>query len=153
VTAGYDLNGDGYNNDYPFITDASYLGTAVNDGHYQAPGTSNTVSMNQLPNSIFFPNVNTATGARAFLPGITNVSNLGRNAFRTAGRFNNDASLQKNFKVAEGKNLMFRWEIYNAFNHPQWAYPTQSAISTSFMKITSTLNSARYMQFALRFSF
>jgi hypothetical protein len=165
VTAGYDLNGDGYNNDYPYIclpnstvkgctpVDINYLGTTVNDGHYTGSGTSNTLSMNQLPDSVFFPNVSTATGARAFEPGIMNVSNLGRNQFRTAGRFNTDASMQKNFKVGEGKNLMFRVEAYNLFNHPWFGYPTQSAISTSFMKITSTVNSARYLQAAFRFSF
>jgi hypothetical protein len=155
ITAGYDMNGDGVSNDLPYLTDTKYLGTVVNDGHYQNSGTSNTLSMLQLPQSVFNPNQTTASDQRPYIPGISNTANLGRNQFRTDGTFTDDVALQKNFKVAEGKNMMFRWEVYNMFNHVVFGYPTNTiANNTSgFLRISSQRNSPRYMQFAFRFSF
>lgn len=45
---------------------------------------------------------------------------LGRNTLRGPGRNNWDLSLFKNFPVAEGKEIQFRFETFNSWNHTQW---------------------------------
>ena len=43
-------------------------------------------------------------------------------------RVNNfDLGVIKNTRVAEGKNIQFKAEILNAFNHPQFPLPTSNA--------------------------
>jgi len=38
-------------------------------------------------------------------------------------QFNIDAGIMKNFALAEHTNLQFRWEAFNATNHPNFADP------------------------------
>jgi hypothetical protein len=47
----------------------------------------------------------------------------GRNMIQGPPGFNTDASVMKNWKVLERYNLQFRFEMYNAFNHPIMANP------------------------------
>jgi carboxypeptidase family protein/TonB-dependent receptor-like protein len=86
-------------------------------------------------------------------------------------RFANlDFSLNKNFVIAEGKQLQFRFEALNAFNHPVWTFsggpaggsfdPGTPVVSTTgnptnnpnFGNITGS-QSARSLQLALKFIF
>jgi hypothetical protein len=69
-----------------------------------------------------------------------------------------DFSLFKQFKVTESKTLEFRGEFFNITNHPDFATPsgTSIAVSSTFGKITSTVNSPndpRQIQLALKFYF
>ena len=127
-------------------------------------GVTYQYAQHQLSQNWFYPNyAQYQAGARIYTPGLTNVGSLGRNTFRANGRDNIDAALAKNFRITEGTKLVFRYEIYNVANHPQFYLPggtTSITSPTSFMKITSTRNNrvdtgtgARYMQFALRFVF
>jgi hypothetical protein len=43
--------------------------------------------------------------------------------------------------------------MYNAFNHTNFALPATNINSTTFGQITATSNSAREMQFAIRYEF
>jgi Carboxypeptidase regulatory-like domain len=61
-------------------------------------------------------------------------------------------TLKKGFFFAEGKELEFRGELFNAFNVTQWGTPTTSLASTSFGRIGST-RPARQLQFGLFFTF
>jgi hypothetical protein len=77
------------------------------------------------------------------------------------GRNNFDMTFSKNFRVKERKNLQFRWELYNIFNHPsfyqvnttaQFTAATGVQANQSFGQLTNTLT-PRVMQLALRFTF
>lgn len=69
---------------------------------------------------------------------------------RQDGPNNVDASIIKNVAVREGIRLQFRTEMFNAFNHAQFAMPVVNATSTSFGKITGQYNLPRTIQMALR---
>lgn len=71
-----------------------------------------------------------------------------------------DLALIKNFKLNERVHLEFHAEAFNAFNHPSFALPLNGAggvadftLPSSFGVITSTANTPRQMQFALRLEF
>ncbi len=72
-----------------------------------------------------------------------------------------DLSLTKSFPFSEGRDVEFRWELYNAFNRAQLGNPATniSAGVASFGRITAPLNrnfgtgTNRQMQFALRVNF
>jgi hypothetical protein len=73
---------------------------------------------------------------------------------------NVDLALSKSFPVFHEKyKLLFRAEAYNAFNHPNFGLPSSTNIDQSnFGQITTTAStsgdqSARVLQFALRFDF
>lgn len=163
VTAGYDLNADGVNNDRPNLVDPSVMGLSADNPRIN-PATGLQFGQTVIPQTAFYPNSSTSSANRPWLPGLTNVGSLGRNTFRSNGRNNLDAALQKNFRITEGTKVAFRWEIYNLANHPQFYLPgglgSYSTSPTNWMKITSTRNNrvdtgtgARYMQFALRYVF
>jgi hypothetical protein len=59
----------------------------------------------------------------------------------------------KEFPVTEAARLQFRAEFFNLFNHPVFALPGTNINASSGGQISSTLNSNRIMEFALRFSF
>jgi hypothetical protein len=69
---------------------------------------------------------------------------------------NYDLSVIKNTDIREGKQLQFRAEFLNAFNHPNFAAPTGNAINpanATFGQVTSTANYARRIQLGLKFLF
>jgi len=87
--------------------------------------------------------------------------NLGRNALRGPGVNKWDIALFKNFKVSEGKNVQFRGEMFNAFNHPSFITvgrtlsTTATAINplaSNFAVVTDTRD-ARVVQFGLKLTF
>jgi hypothetical protein len=66
-----------------------------------------------------------------------------------------DTSLMKNFKIVQERyNLQFRWEMFNAFNHPNFGMPDNTVTDPNFGQITSIGPVApRVMQGALKLSF
>jgi hypothetical protein len=57
------------------------------------------------------------------------------------------------FGPGERMNLEFRTEIFNLFNHPQFAAPNTTQVSPNFGVVTSTLGNPRLIQFGLKFAF
>jgi hypothetical protein len=89
------------------------------------------------------------------------VGNAGRTLFRGPGRHVWDISLFKNIPVfKENRYFQFRLEMYNAFNHTQWAGVDSTArfdaagnqVNGQFGQITSS-RAPRQMQMSLRFNF
>jgi hypothetical protein len=66
---------------------------------------------------------------------------------------NFDGSLFKAFDLPESTQLVFRTEVFNVFNHPQFANPGTTTDSPGFGQITQIVNNPRLIQFALKFVF
>jgi hypothetical protein len=64
-----------------------------------------------------------------------------------------DTSLFKTFTLPESEQLVFRAEIFNVFNHPQFALPGTYTDSPNFGQITEIVNNPRLIQLALKFLF
>jgi hypothetical protein len=65
---------------------------------------------------------------------------------------NLNASLIRNFRLAETKTLQFRGELLNAPNHPNFGVPSQVFEGPGFGIVTSA-RPGRQVQLGLRFVF
>jgi hypothetical protein len=63
---------------------------------------------------------------------------------------NVDASVIKNTRIRERLNLQFRFEAFNAFNHPVFNGPQLSPTNSAFGTINGVYNLERHIQMALR---
>ncbi|MBL8208176.1 MAG: hypothetical protein JNM09_28340, partial [Blastocatellia bacterium] len=95
--------------------------------------------------------------------------NVGRNTIISPGIIQWDASMLKRFTFAENKSLQFRFEAFNAANHPNWGNPgtgqpkeirrnadgttTTIAANANFGKITGMRGAMRQLQFGLKLIF
>jgi len=90
---------------------------------------------------------------RYALPGEAGSRNVGHGP----GYFGIDTGVAKSWKVREGQNLKFRWEVFNVTNTPTFdgGYSVGSSLSStsSFGVFNQTLTRPRIMQFALRYEF
>jgi hypothetical protein len=78
----------------------------------------------------------------------------GRNTLLGAGHWNFDAAVWRTFVITERLKMDFRFEGFNVFNHPQFGNPNVSLASSSPLGyISSTSNSMRIMQAAVKFNF
>jgi hypothetical protein len=62
-------------------------------------------------------------------------------------------SLEKKTSLGGERELLFRVEFFNVFNHPQFVIPASIINASGVGTITATSNTARQLQGALRFSF
>jgi hypothetical protein len=72
---------------------------------------------------------------------------------RAPGANNADLSLFKEIslkKMREGSRLEFRFEAFNALNHPQFAGPNASVNSGSFGVVSGQFNIPRTVQLGLK---
>jgi len=77
----------------------------------------------------------------------------GRSILLGPGIINWDVGLFKNFQFAESKRLEFRYEAFNAFNHPNWGAPSSNAEAPAvFGRITSAAD-PRISQVVLKLVF
>jgi hypothetical protein len=81
------------------------------------------------------------------------ISTAGRNTVRAPGLNNWNLSLFRNVRVAEKKNVQFRIELFNAFNHRQYSLGkgtfeqfNDNALSTSYANVSAQnfLNSGQF---------
>jgi hypothetical protein len=93
----------------------------------------------------------------AFVPNAPGtLGNAGRNSIIGPGLQTWDASLHKDFVMpwSEQHRVEFRWELFNAANHPVWSTPSPNANNAAtFGTITGTRVSMRQQQFALKYVF
>jgi hypothetical protein len=84
----------------------------------------------------------------------TDFGNVGRNLLRGPGQNNVDFSIFKRFPIGETKNIEFRTEFFNLFNHVNLANPLSDFnAGSSFGRITAASNNPRIIQFALKFNY
>jgi outer membrane receptor protein involved in Fe transport len=95
------------------------------------------------------------------LPPANTRGTLGRNTLIGPGLVNVDMSIGKSFALGESRSLLFRAEVFNLPNHPNFAVPSgqiaftnaQGAIAPTAGRITSTVTTSRQVQFGLKFTF
>jgi hypothetical protein len=86
---------------------------------------------------------------------VQNFGNAGRSVLRAPGSKNLDASLFKDFRLAERKRLEFRAEAFNLTNTPTFTLPnSRSAVLTvgnaAFGKLSGSQTVGRQLQFGLK---
>jgi hypothetical protein len=83
---------------------------------------------------------------------IGQFGNVGRNTVTGPGMQQWDFSALKNFKFTESKNLQFRAEFFNIFNHANFWVPVNDLNSPNAGQI-QTSQPGRLVQLALKFLF
>ncbi|HEV2836951.1 MAG TPA: hypothetical protein VGW58_16650, partial [Pyrinomonadaceae bacterium] len=137
TTTALDVNFDAFSETRPVILDPSILGNSVNH-----PLTSRDA----LPRSAF----------RTLTTSDANTPTVGRNTFFLDGVKTVDFSINKSFAMPwEGQKLWLRADLFNAFNHVQYGFPSSSIANTNFGAITgvATLYSPRSIQVSLRYQY
>ena len=90
------------------------------------------------------------------------LSSASRTPLSGPGFVNTDFSLIKQFALPwEGIGLNFRAEVFNLFNHPQFATPNSTGslgipdlnVPLGFGSISATVNNPRLFQFGLKLTF
>lgn len=155
-----------------------------------APGETRSTATSNIPPGYFFnplafarpvvapgqpiPSSGGTAVAGVLAPGQTfgtDFGNVGRNVLRGPKQANVDFSVIKRFPFGEAKNIEFRAEFFNLFNHVNFANPISNlnALASSggsidpntglinragdFGRITSTSNNPRLIQFAVKFNY
>jgi hypothetical protein len=80
------------------------------------------------------------------------LGSLGLRTIEGPGRWDLDTNVQKSIRLTESKNLTFRVDASNVFNHPTPGNPELSINSTSFGQI-STKTGSRTLQAQIRLEF
>ncbi len=114
----------------------------------------------QRPNLLSDPNANAPQTAQQWfntaafgMPAQFTFGNAGRNVVLADNDVNFDMSLHKDTPITERTGLQFRAEVFNIFNHTNFAdVPGRTAFTATFGRYTSALN-ARQIQLALKFHF
>jgi len=84
----------------------------------------------------------------------TIFGSLGRNILRGPDQHNFDIALIKRTKLTEQVGIVFRWEVFNVLNHPNFANPASNVSSPStFGKISAMSVNPRLMQYGLKLEF
>ncbi len=78
--------------------------------------------------------------------------NANRRFFHGPGLNNWDLAIQKTTHVSEGTSVIFRAELFNAFNHAQFENPSGSVTSGGFGRVSGA-RAPRIGQFALKIAF
>lgn len=91
--------------------------------------------------------------AAAFaIPALGTFGNFGRNVLIGPGNYNLDFALFKGFRFGEGRELQYRWEMFNALNHANLGDPRANIGAVRPGQIDTT-SGPRIMQMGLRFVF
>lgn len=137
-----------------YSKDNSYVGAFSDD--FPDWNGGNTSHLNPRTNGGFWVNCPKASSTCA--TGLYSAEPLGQigNAMRDfiigPGINNTDLSLQKNVAITGERQLQFRIDTFNVFNHTQFNSPSGSFTSANFMKVTSA-RAARIAQLGVKFLF
>ncbi len=86
--------------------------------------------------------------------GGTIFGNLGRNILRGPDQRVGDIAFIKSTPLTEHINLIFRWEVFNVLNRPNFANPSNDVSTPSTFGVISALTvNPRIMQYALKLQF
>jgi Carboxypeptidase regulatory-like domain len=138
-----------------YSKDNSYIGAFSND-YPNWNGGYTGGHLNPRTNSNFWVSCPKASSAcSTYLYSAEPVGQVG-NAMRDyiigPGWNNTDASLQKNVTITGERQLQFRIDAFNVFNHTQFSNPSGSYTSGNFFKVTSA-RADRIAQLGVKFLF
>jgi len=141
----FTIQGNRYNLTYGDYSTAMYNGTAdFNFASKVIKGASQVRAITTEEAALF-----------SFAPA-GSAGDVPQRAFRGPMFSNIDASMFKNFKLSflgEQGSLQFRAEAFNLLNHPSFSAPNGRIDQGTFGVISSTISTARVLQFALKLSF
>src|SRR5438270_14020631 len=84
----------------------------------------------------------------------TIFGDLGRNILRVLDQQDFDMAVIKTTPLTERVKLIFRWEIFNSLNRPNFANPSDDVSTPSTFGVISALTvNPRIMQYALKLEF
>jgi hypothetical protein len=132
-----------------------------------APGATRTTATSNIPAGYYFnPSAFAVATVQAGqpIPSVhdptalagdagTDIGNVGRNVLRGPSQSNMDFSIGKHFLITESKDLEFRADLFNAFNHASLANPISDISTNDFGRSVAFNTSPRVIQLALRLSF
>ncbi len=147
LSTPYSANGDGVVNGAGPQFASVVPGVPLYD-HNPIPGVTQPGTIQWLNPNAFVSAVNPSTGActGGDNPTHCQFGDLGRNAFRGPGFFWSDFYLTKRFKLSERFTLRVDGQLFNVFNHPDFALPSDvyagipgdPATQTGFGALTAT---------------
>jgi hypothetical protein len=120
-------------------------------------GTANTVRPDVTGPIRIIGSVDQWFDPSVFVP-VPRAGNLGRNAVTGPAFHNTDVAITKDARPA-GLRLQFRADIFDVFNHPNFASPGNIVGTPAFGRITRTrlptgeAGSSRQIQLSIRFGF
>ncbi len=79
--------------------------------------------------------------------------NAGVGIARAPGYWNVDMSISKRFLTVGQQYFLFRAEMFNALNHPNFGPPDRNIRSQNFGRITSTVGDGRIVQLVMKYYF
>lgn len=85
--------------------------------------------------------------------GVNRVGNAGRNTINGPPTTRFDATLAKNIRFSESKSVQLRWEVFNIFNHTNFATISSLNITSAVYGRIGTTRDPRTMQLAAKFIF
>ena len=86
------------------------------------------------------------------LPAPFAFGNSGRNTVFAPGYADIDMTLQKTAALASGRQIQFRWDVFNVLNRANFDVPNRVAFTPNFGRIFGALP-ARQMQLGFKFLF
>jgi hypothetical protein len=96
-------------------------------------------------------------------PGWCGFGDTGKNSYFGPGVFGVSASIMKNWTLAQGKTFQFRWDAFNATNHPDFSNPSSNVDQTHYdptkpntpgvFGVVTGANTPRIFQGGLRLTF
>ena len=140
--------------------------------HHRKPGSRCDTSRMPVASGSVSSRVNEFFNTKAFVPapyipdgglidgkypvsgGGTIFGNLGRNILRGPDQQDFDIAAIKTTPLTDRVKLIFRWEIFNALNRPNFANPSNDVSTPSTFGVISALTvNPRIMQYALKVEF
>jgi hypothetical protein len=123
-------------------------GTTLNNNQNNRP---DRIGNGQLSN----PTVNHWFDPSAFVlhQTVMTYGTSGINPLHSDGQQQLDSSISKIFHITERHQLQFRADLFNTFNHPNFAAPDAIVGDSAEGQVFSTSVDNRRVQFALRYSF
>ena len=107
-------------------------------------GETVNVRPNLIPDRPLYLDDPTAPGGKRFnraaftIPPVGRQGTLGRNVMRGFPLQQTDLSLRRRFRLGEKLSLLFRVDMFNVFNHPNFADPVNRVTSATFGQSTQT---------------
>jgi len=102
----------------------------------------------------FIPDGGLIDGKYPVSGGGTIFGSLGRNILRGPDQRVGDLAVIKTTPLTERVNLIFRWEVFNVLNRPNFANPSNDVSTPSTFGVISALTvNPRIMQYALKLEF